>query len=136
MMTNTTGPTYTLSSSGDNYQQQSRKTKGSSRRRTLSEDEDDGNGSMTYSAGSSVQSGSSAGESTNSSSSFAGIMRVLDVQDSQELIKKEGVSSAEQLRAKRGLPSSSAISVASSLNYSTDGESHMQGAQLLQTIAG
>jgi len=94
---------------------------------------------MTYSAGSSVQSsGSSAGESTDSS--FAGIMRVLDLQDGNELkalIKKEGVSSAEQLREKRGLPpASSGTSVASSLVYSLDGESHLEGSKLLQTISG
>jgi hypothetical protein len=68
-------------------------------------------------------------------------MRVLDVQDGTELralIKKEGVSSAEQLREKRGLPPAAGggFSVASSLNYSFDGESHLEGSQLLQTIAG
>jgi hypothetical protein len=93
---------------------------------------------MTYSAGSSVQSsGSSAGESTDSS--FAGIMRVLDLQDGKELkalIKKEGVSSADQLREKRGLPPASGASVASSLVYSLDGESHLEGTKLLQTISG
>jgi hypothetical protein len=67
-------------------------------------------------------------------------MRVLDVQDGTELralIKKEG--GVEQLREKRGLPpaaTSGMISVASSLNYSFDGESHLEGSQLLQTIAG
>ena len=95
---------------------------------------------MTYSAASSVQSGgSAAGESTDSS--FADIMRVLDLQDSSELkalIKKEGVSSERELREKRGLPygATSAVSVASSLNYSTDGESALDGSGLLQTIAG
>ena len=81
--------------------------------------------------------GSSTGESTDSS--FADVMRVLDLQDSKELhalIKKEGVTSAEQLREKRGLPSHSGVSVASSLAYSTDGESHLEGTKLLQTIAG
>ena len=103
-------------------------------------DPTDGTGSLTYSAASSVQSGgSAAGESTDSS--FADIMRVLDLQDSSELkalIKKEGVSSERELREKRGLPLTgiSGISVASSLNYSTDGESALDGTHLLQTIAG
>ena len=102
-------------------------------------DPTDGNGSLTYSAASSVQSGgSAAGESTDSS--FADIMRVLDLQDSSELkalIKKEGVSSERELREKRGLPfGTSGVSVASSLNYSTDGESALDGSGLLQTIAG
>ena len=63
-------------------------------------------------------------------------MRVLDVQDTQELkdyIRKEGVSAAE-LRTRRGLVSQP--SVASSLAYSTDGESHLEGTKLLQTITG
>ena len=111
---------------------------GSSRhRRTYSEDTDtDGAGSLTYSATSSVQSGgSAAGESTDSS--FADIMRVLDLQDSEQLkqiIKKEGVSSIDELQKKRGV--NSGASVASSLAYSTDGESHLEGTRLLQTIAG
>jgi hypothetical protein len=106
----------------------------------VDEDPTDGQGSLTYSATSSVQSGgSAAGESTDSS--FAGIMRVLDLQDGSSskelkaLLKKEGVSSAVELREKRGY-GTSAVSVASSLNYSTDGESHLEGSQLLQTIAG
>jgi hypothetical protein len=77
-----------------------------------------------------------AGESTDSS--FADIMRVLDLQDSdqlKELIKKEGVTSVDELHRKRaGLLSGA--SVASSLQYSTDGESQLEGTRLLQTIAG
>jgi hypothetical protein len=112
---------------------------GSSRhRRSYSEDTDtDGAGSLTYSATSSVHSGgSAAGESTDSS--FADIMRVLDLQDSEqlkEIIKKEGVSSIDELQKKRGYHSAN-VSVASSLAYSTDGESHLEGTKLLQTIAG
>ncbi|KAL3935590.1 MAG: hypothetical protein SGARI_002912, partial [Bacillariaceae sp.] len=110
---------------------------GGRHRRTYSEDTDtDGAGSLTYSATSSVQSGgSAAGESTDSS--FADIMRVLDLQDSEqlkEIIKKEGVSSVDELQKKRGYQSGA--SVASSLAYSTDGESHLEGTKLLQTIAG
>lgn len=66
-------------------------------------------------------------------------MRVLDLQDTKELhalIKKEGVSTADELREKRRGYGHSGVSVASSLNYSTDGESHLEGSQLLQTIAG
>lgn len=107
-------------------------------RRNHSEDTDntDGAGSLTYSATSSVQSGgSAAGESTDSS--FADIMRVLDMQDSQQLkdfIKKEGCTSVDELQKKKGW--SGGMSVASSLAYSSDGESHLQGTKLLQTIAG
>jgi hypothetical protein len=94
-------------------------------------DPTDGAASLTYSAASSC-----AGESTDSS--FADIMRVLDLQDDKELaalMKKEGVSTASELKEKRGLHNS-AVSVASSLNYSTDGESHLEGTKLLQTITG
>lgn len=137
-MTTTNAPTYTLASN-DGIPNGYKKSK---HRRGGSEDPDptDGSGSLTYSATSSVQSGgSAAGESTDSS--FADVMRVLDLQDSKELvalIRKEGVSSPEELRAKRGLGSRSSVtpSVASSLNYSTDGESHLDGSHLLQTITG
>jgi len=100
-----------------------------------SEDADpsDGSASLTYSAGSSIAS-SAAGESTDSS--FADIMRVLDVQDSNELaafMKREGVTDPSQLQRKG---KASTVSVASSLNYSTDGESALEGAHLLQTITG
>lgn len=90
------------------------------------------NASLTYSAASSVNS---AGESTDSS--FADIMRVLDVQDSQELkefIRKEGVSSVGEFKSRRGLTHQ--LSASSSLAYSTDCESHLEGTKLLQTIAG
>lgn len=96
-------------------------------------DPTDGNASLTYSAASSGSGGSAAGESTDSS--FADIMRVLDLQDSQELkvlMKKEGVSSVEQFKNKRlqsGLSQSS-------LAYSFDEGSQLDGAQMLQTLAG
>jgi hypothetical protein len=144
----TSGPTYTLASNGSSggrnsfRTKQTKQTKRHHHRRNNSdgdEDPTDGQGSLTYSATSSVQSGgSAAGESTDSS--FADIMRVLDLDEGsskemQALLKKEGVSSAVELREKRGY-NTSAVSVASSLNYSTDGESHLEGSQLLQTIAG
>ncbi len=122
-------PTYSLAtapthnSKEDLYNKKSHKRRGS---------DDVDNASLTYSAASSVNS---AGESTDSS--FADVMRVLDVQDSQELkdfIRKEGVSSVAELRSRRGLTSQQ--SVASSLAYSTDGESHLEGTKLLQTITG
>ena len=108
------------------------------RNRTHSEDNSDA-GSLTYSAASSVQSAgsgsaSATGESTDSS--FADIMRVLDLQDTQQLkdfIAKEGVAKTDELYRKRG-GSSSVVSVASSLQYSTDGESHLEGTKLLQMI--
>ena len=96
------------------------------------DDPTDGGASLTYSAASSV-----TGESTDSS--FADIMRVLDIQDNTELaalMKKEGVSSALELKEKKGLHGNSGVSVASSLNYSTDGESHLEGTKLLQAITG
>lgn len=102
-------------------------------------DPTDGNGSLTYSATSSVHSGASAGESTDSS--FADIMRVLDLQDGPELaalIKKEGITASEFRERHR--TAASAASVASSLNYSTDGESALEsaleGSHLIHTITG
>jgi hypothetical protein len=116
--------------------------------RTPSEDADptDGAGSLTYSAASSINS---AGESTDSS--FADIMKVLDLQDPSELgplIKEKGLSPAEyhmQSQQTANYPShhphnkvrSSQVSVASSLQYSTDGESNfLHGADLVSTITG
>jgi hypothetical protein len=133
----TGAPTYQFASTSYVSTGSGKKHGGSRHRRSFSEDTDtDGAGSLTYSATSSVQSGgSAAGESTDSS--FADIMRVLDLQDSEqlkEIIKKEGVSSIDELQKKRGYQSGA--SVASSLAYSTDGESHLEGTKLLQTIAG
>lgn len=116
--------------------------------------------SLTYSAGSSVQSaGSAAGESTDSS--FADIMRVLDLQDSKELqefIQREGVdpriyvkNKAQQQQQQQGMSanahanSSSAMigstrdeKSVNSLAYSTDGDSALNGEKVLglQTISG
>jgi len=137
-------PTFAFASSSSNVTGgRGRKGKGKGKaanrhRRTHSEDTDntDGAGSLTYSATSSVQSGgSAAAESTDSS--FADIMRVLDMQDSQQLkdfIKKEGCTSVDELQKKKGW--TGGMSVASSLAYSTDGESHLEGTKLLQTITG
>jgi hypothetical protein len=105
---------------------------------TEEEDPSDGSASLTYSAGSSIAS-SAAGESTDSS--FADIMKVLDVQDSEELVafmKREGVTDPSKYRGSSGHHNTktSTISVSSSLNYSTDGESALEGAHLLQTITG
>lgn len=108
------------------------------RNRAWSSEDNSDAGSLTYSAASSVQSGgsgSAAGESTDSS--FADVMRVLDLQDTQQLkdlIEKEGVARTDELYRRRG--GTSSVSVASSLQYSTDGESHLEGTKLLQTIAG
>jgi len=140
MMASKKQPTFSFgASSSEVTGGRGRKSKAANRhRRTHSEDMDntDGAGSLTYSATSSVQSGgSAAGESTDSS--FADIMRVLDMQDSQQLkdfIKKEGCTSVDELQKKKGW--SGGMSVASSLAYSSDGESHLQGTKLLQTIAG
>ena len=78
----------------------------------------DGSGSLTYSAASSINS--AAGESTDSS--FADIMKVLDVQDSKEvsaLIQKE---LARQAKDERSIAAESQHSLA----YSTDAESHLR----------
>lgn len=139
-MTTTTQPTFSFASSSNNVVTGSRGRKsGRNHRRTHSEDTD--TGSLTYSATSSVQSGgSAAGESTDSS--FADIMRVLDLQDSEQLkefIKKEGCTSVDELQKKRGWSGTvggGGVSVASSLAYSTDAESHLEGTKLLQTIVG
>ena len=144
--TTKTQPTFSFGSSNTNFGSggttgRGRKGGNNNRhRRTTSEDTDhtDGAASLTYSATSSVQSGgSAAGESTDSS--FADIMRVLDLQDSDQLkefIKKEGCTSMDELQKKRGWAPGGGMSVASSLAYSTDAESHLEGTKLLQTIAG
>jgi len=98
-------------------------------------DPSDGNASLTYSAASSVNSATN--ESTDSS--FADIMRVLDGQDSKEVaayLKKEAHRTGRDEK-----------SVAESLAYSTDAESHLRslatdgesalhGTDLLSTITG
>ena len=114
-------------------------------------DPTDGAGSLTYSAASSINS---AGESTDSS--FADIMKVLDMQDPSELgplMKDKGMSPAEyhmHLQQQQYAMSpahvhhyqnsktrSSQASVASSLQYSTDGESNfLHGTDLVSAIAG
>ena len=112
----TNRPTFSLSPRG--WESQRRK----------GEEFDDGNVSLTYSAASSVNSG--GGETADSS--FAEVMRVLDIQDSWELkefIRKEGATSANRRL-------SSGQSLAGSLAYSTDGESHLEGSKLLQTLTG
>jgi hypothetical protein len=106
-------------------------------RRGGSTPEDD-TGSLTYSAASSVNSGgsSAAGESTDSS--FGEIMRVLALQDGPELealMKKEGFDPKIVAKARARLEDTQ--SVASSLNYSTDGgESLLHGDGVLTTITG
>ena len=90
---------------------------------STSENEDndptDGNGSLTYSAASSINS--AAGESTDSS--LAGIMKVLDVQDSKELALV-----LEKERAKKHAKEDRSVAAESqhSLAYSTDAESAMR----------
>jgi hypothetical protein len=102
----------------------------------------DGSGSLTYSAASSINS--QAGESTDSS--FADIMRVLDVQDSKELaavLQKEraarhysnnshhnfGSHNNKHSYHRHGGDERSIAAhsiTAESLTYSTDAESHMR----------
>ena len=127
-----------------------RKHRSRQHQRTNSEDADptDGAGSLTYSAASSINS---AGESTDSS--FADIMKVLDMQDPQELgslMKDRGLTPAEYhmhlqhqqalnpaLHSQASKQRSSQASLTSSLQYSTDGESNfLAGTDLISTFTG
>jgi hypothetical protein len=141
-------PTYELASSSGAVGAGHGKSKGKHHRRHSSKDSEshdhdptDGSGSLTYSAASSINS--NAGESTDSS--FADIMRVLDVQDSKELaavLQKERARHVNSHFGKHGSQyhhgqhhfhhgderSIAAGSIAAdsmhSLTYSTDAESH------------
>jgi hypothetical protein len=99
-------------------------------------DPTDGSGSLTYSAASSINS--AAGESTDSS--FADIMKVLDVQDSKELasyLHKE--KHIHHRRDERSVAESLAYSTdAESMmrSMATDGESLLHGADFASTITG
>jgi hypothetical protein len=114
------------------------------------DDPTDGNGSLTYSAASSINS---AGESTDSS--FADIMKVLDGQDTHELAAYLKHQAAKQHHNNKlnnnNHTSRDERSVGESLAYSTDADSHMQrsmgtdayteasglhGTDLLSTITG
>jgi hypothetical protein len=137
----TNRPTYSLGSTGwdkpiHSTKEEQRNRKTQHQRKGSDDFSADGNVSLTYSAASSVNSGGSAtAESTDST--FADVMQALDLQDSWELkefIRKEGVSSINELRSRGKL--SSGQSLAGSLAYSTDGESHLEGSNLLQTITG
>lgn len=123
-----------------------RKHRRHSRIGKYSEDSDptDGSGSLTYSAASSTNS---AGESTDSS--FADIMKVLDLQDPQDLgakIREKGMAPAEyQIYLQQSQQGSThphnkqrstQASIASSLQYSTDGESNLYGTDLVSAITG
>ena len=116
-----------------------RRGKGNTGSGSSSEKDDDGANSLTYSSAASSIASSAAGESTDSS--FADVMRVLDLQDNNELaylMKKDGgVDSLRyaQMQQQKRLQASTA-SVAESLAYSTDGESALGGEHLLQTITG
>lgn len=85
--------------------------------------DDDGTGSLTYSAASSI-----TGESTDSS--FAGIMKVLDLQgDSKELasyLKKHVQRGDEKSCAADSLAYSTKSATSDSLAYSVDAESYMR----------
>jgi hypothetical protein len=97
-------------------------------------DPTDGSGSLTYSAASSINS--AAGESTDSS--FADIMKVLDVQDSKELtsfLQKE----RSHRRDERSVAESLAYSTdaeSQMRSLATDGESLLHGTDIISTITG
>jgi hypothetical protein len=109
------------------------------------DDPTDGNASLTYSVASSINS---AGESTDSS--FADIMKVLDGQDTHELaayLKHQATKQHHTNNMNNHTNRADERSVAESLAYSTDAESHMQrsmvtdatglhGTDLLSTITG
>lgn len=122
-----------------------RQATGSKRRHRRGGPSEDDNGSLSYSsAGSSINSGASsgsaAGESTDSS--FADIMRVLALQEGPELdalMKREGLDPRTIARMKAKAAATGTVdsgSAASSLNYSTDGESALNGECVIQTITG
>lgn len=137
-----TTPTYELSSGKKHGKNHRRHNSKDSENNHNDHDPTDGSGSLTYSAASSINS--NAGESTDSS--FADIMRVLDVQDSKELaavLQKErarhsnshfgtargdeqsiAAASAHSLTYSTG--HSLTYSTGQSLTYSTDAESHMR----------
>lgn len=96
----------------------------------------DGSGSLTYSAASSINS--AAGESTDSS--FADIMRVLDVQDSKGLAQVLQNHGIRQTKDERSVAAESQHSLAYSTDaeshlrsLATDGESHLHGTGYLST---
>lgn len=152
--TSSTTPTYELSSSGGKKKHHRRHSSNNSENHNGGGggggdhcDPTDGSGSLTYSAASSINS--QAGESTDSS--FADIMRVLDVQDSKELaavLQKERARHSNSHFGKhhhhqyqhhphphnfhhggdeRSIAAHSiAAESAQSLTYSTDAESHMR----------
>jgi len=118
-----------------------RKHRNRQHQRTSSADVDPTDaGSLTYSTTSSINS---TGESTDSS--FADIMKVLEMQDPSELsslpIQERGMTPAEYQAVKAQNPSffkpRSTVSVTSSLNYSTDGESNfLAGMDLVSARSG
>lgn len=138
-------PTFSLASSGSHGSTFTARDEGvgkkyPQRRRVSLEndcDPSDGNASLTYSATSSVNSsGSSAAGESSTDSSFADIMRVLDTEETQGLkhiMRREGVSSKDELRTRTRRSTSSGQSVASSLVYSVDGESQTDAINHFQT---
>jgi len=100
-------------------------------------DPTDGSGSLTYSAASSINS---AGESTDSS--FADILRVLDVQDSKELaayLRKDGGGGGHHRKDEKSVAESLAYSMDAEScmkSMATDNESGLHGADLLSTFTG
>jgi len=130
----------TYSMAEDSYHQVGSSQSNSKRkhRRGAFPTSEDDNGSLTYSDGTSINSGcsSTAGESTDSS--FADIMKVLALQDGPELealMKREGIDARALAKAKQKALGDT-MSVTSSLNYSTDGESALNGEHCIQTITG
>jgi hypothetical protein len=111
-------------------------------RRVRDEDPTDGNGSLTYSAASSVNSGT--GESTDSS--FADVLRGLDVQESKEiaayleqrLSRREDRSVAESFAYSANVDSLAYSTEADTHGRSiaTDGETKLHGTDYLGSITG
>lgn len=131
-------PTYEPSGGGKKKHHRRAQSKGDASETSQDGDPLDGSGSLTYSAASSINSGSAAGESTDSS--FADIMRVLDGQETG------GTELAAVIKQARNHKEDRSVA-AESLAYSTDGESHfrslatdaesaLQGTRYCSTVAG
>ena len=112
-----TAPTYEFKASGNPYSH-----RGRSRKNSYGDASDDGNGSLTYSASSSIRS--SGGESTDSS--FAEIRRALEAQGGAD--SKELAAYLKRLHHNHGGRGDEKSLAADSLAYSTDADSHLRFA--------
>jgi hypothetical protein len=131
-------PTYEPAGGGKKKHHRRAHSKGDASEASQDGDPLDGSGSLTYSAASSINSGSAAGESTDSS--LADIMRVLDVHETGSTELAAVLKQARNQKEDRSV-------AAESLAYSTDAESHfrsiatdvesaLHGTRYCGTVAG